>query len=46
MENVPQRDSQTGEDPPLPATLGFVFTVGTLFAIGWALMFLLLRTRW
>ena len=33
-------------DEPLPATLGFVFTLGAAIAIGWALMFLLLRARW
>jgi hypothetical protein len=34
------------EDEPLPATFAFVMTLGTLIAIGWFLMFLLLRSRW
>lgn len=34
------------EDRPLPATLGFVFTIGTLIALGWFCMYVLLRARW
>jgi hypothetical protein len=41
MKNSPQ-DS----DAPLPATLGFVFTIGILIAIGWFAMYFLLRARW
>jgi hypothetical protein len=33
-------------DEPLPATLGFVFSLGAAIAVGWTLMFLLLRARW
>jgi hypothetical protein len=33
-------------DEPLPATLAFVFSIGTAIAVGWVLMFLLLRARW
>jgi hypothetical protein len=32
-------------DAPLPATLTFVMTMGTLFLIGWFVMFWLLRSR-
>jgi hypothetical protein len=41
-------DKQTREeerDAPLPGTLAFVFTMGSLFFIGWFLMFWLLRER-
>jgi hypothetical protein len=41
MQNAPHND-----DSPLPATVGFVFTIGGLFAVGWFLMFFLLRARW
>jgi len=34
------------EDAPLPATLGFVLTLGSLIAIGWFCMYFLLRARW
>jgi hypothetical protein len=34
------------EDAPLPATLGFVFSVGGIVLVGWILMFFLLRARW
>ncbi len=40
MENLPPSDE------PLPATFGFVLTLGTFIAVGWLLMFLLLRSRW
>jgi hypothetical protein len=33
-------------DEPLPATFGFVMTLGALIFIGWCLMFALLRARW
>jgi len=33
-------------EEPLPATLGFVFTIGAAILVGWVLMFLLLRSRW
>lgn len=39
-EPIPTRDE------PLPATFAFVMTMGGLFAVGWILMFLLLRSRW
>jgi len=41
-------DKQTHEeerDAPLPGTLVFVLTMGSLFFIGWFLMFWLLRER-
>jgi hypothetical protein len=34
-----------GKDAPLPATLAFVMTMGSLFFIGWFLMFWLLSAR-
>jgi len=34
------------KDEPLPATLRFVFSIGVLFAVGWFLMYWLLRDRW
>jgi len=40
------RNSLQSGDEPLPATLTFVFTLGTLFALGWFAMFFLLRSRW
>jgi hypothetical protein len=33
-------------DEPLPATVLFVFGLGSLFAIGWFAMYALLRARW
>ncbi len=33
-------------DPPLPATVAFVWGLGILFVIGWLLMFHLLTVRW
>ncbi|MFY9780047.1 MAG: hypothetical protein WAJ85_05990 [Candidatus Baltobacteraceae bacterium] len=33
------------KEEPLPATIGFVFTIGVLFAIGWFVMFALLKDR-
>jgi hypothetical protein len=33
------------KDAPLPGTLRFVFSIGSLFLIGWFLMFWLLRER-
>jgi len=33
-------------EQPLPVTLRFVLSMGALFAVGWVLMFLLLRSRW
>ncbi|MGP6190725.1 MAG: hypothetical protein ACLPSH_11735 [Vulcanimicrobiaceae bacterium] len=35
----------TDKEEPLPATLGFVFTIGVLFAVGWFALFALLRDR-
>jgi hypothetical protein len=46
MHETPRPVDHGPEEPPLPATLGFVFTLGALFAIGWFLMFMLLRARW
>ncbi|HXP92566.1 MAG TPA: hypothetical protein VN905_03790 [Candidatus Binatia bacterium] len=46
MEKAPHTDRPADEESPLPATTGFVFTIGALFAVGWFLMFLLLRARW
>ena len=37
--------TETDQDEPLPATLGFVLTMGVLFAIGWFMMFALLKER-
>jgi len=37
---------QGASDEPLPTTFRFVMTVGILIAIGWFLMFFLLRSRW
>jgi hypothetical protein len=33
------------EEPSLPATMGFVFTLGVLFVIGWFVMFFVLKDR-
>jgi hypothetical protein len=33
------------KDQPLPGTLSFVFTMGSLFLVGWLLMFWLLKER-
>ena len=33
-------------DPLLVGTLRFVFVMGACFAIGWLLMFALLKDRW
>jgi hypothetical protein len=33
-------------DTPLPATLRFTLTFGALIAVGWIVLFLLLRSRW
>jgi hypothetical protein len=33
-------------EEPLPATLIFVFSLGTLIVVGWFAMFFLLRARW
>jgi hypothetical protein len=33
-------------DEPLPATLTFVFILGTLILVGWLAMYVLLRVRW
>lgn len=33
-------------DEPLPATLTFVFILGTLILVGWFAMYVLLRARW
>ena len=42
--NQTEHDGQE-PDAPLPATLTFVMTMGTLFLIGWFLMFWLLSAR-
>jgi hypothetical protein len=33
-------------DEPLPATFAFVLTLGGLIAVGWCLMFFLMRAEW
>jgi hypothetical protein len=38
--------TKPSHDDPLPETLAFVFTLGILIAVGWILMFMLLRARW
>ena len=43
MEKKAHDDS--GQDAPLPGTLIFVFTMGSLFFVGWFLMFWLLSER-
>ena len=40
------RAMEPTHDDPLPATLGFVFTLGGLITVGWIAMFLLLKARW
>jgi hypothetical protein len=39
MSNSPDKEE------PLPATMGFVFTIGVGFAVGWLLLFLMLKDR-
>jgi hypothetical protein len=39
--NVPET-----EDEPLPLTFRFVMALGIAIAVGWALMFWLLASRW
>jgi hypothetical protein len=34
------------KDAPLPATLGFCFTVGGIILVGWVAMYFLMRARW
>lgn len=34
------------DETPLPATLAFVFSIGTIIAIGWLSMYFLMRARW
>jgi hypothetical protein len=33
-------------DEPLPATTLFVFSMGTVFLVGWFAMYVLFRDRW
>lgn len=37
---------EPSRDEPLPATLLFVFSLGSLILIGWFAMYFLLRARW
>lgn len=34
------------QDEPLPATVRFVFVLGSLIVVGWFAMFVLLKDRW
>jgi hypothetical protein len=33
-------------DPDLPATMKFILFLGAFITVGWAAMFVLLRSRW
>jgi len=37
---------KSNPDEPLPSTSRFVAFLGVFIAVGWVLMFLLLRARW
>jgi len=37
---------QEHQDEPLPATLGFVFSLGAFILVGWFALFALLKARW
>jgi hypothetical protein len=37
---------EPSRDEPLPATVTFVFALGTLILVGWFVMYFVLRSRW